>query len=147
MPFQGAPFDRIVTFFEEYNDIDKSLAGQSLKEIHKLTLIAVIEDDKTGTNYKEASLKHQLMILPLSLQIKILESIIPACKLCRQCFEGHPKLDSIDNCPIEKYLFWMKTEATLSTSEKSCRARMDEHFPIFLRGLHEDIDVLSDNFV
>ena len=62
MPFQGAPFDRIVTFFEEYNDIDKSLAGQSLKEIHKLTLIAVIEDDKTDTNHKEVSLKNQLRI-------------------------------------------------------------------------------------
>ena len=138
MPFDGAPFDRLHTFLEEYGESNATLTGLSLKEIHKMTLTAVIEDYLNGTNCKEELLKLQLKTLPLSLQVKLLQSIIPSCNPCRNCFKGHQKFESLGNCPIDRYLFWMKTSTTLSTSEKACTTRLKYHYPMFMGGLHKE---------
>ena len=145
MPFDGAPFDRLKTFFKEYADADKTLAGESLKAIHKITLIAIIADDMNRTNCKENSLKLHLKTLPVSLKIRLLESITPACKSCRECFNGYQKFESIGNCSIDKYLFWMKTETTLSTSTKACKTRLKYHTTMFMSGIHkEDFEKEAD---
>ena len=66
---------------------------------------------------------------------KILNSIIPSCHFCRNCFIGHKRFESLGKCPINKYLFWMKTSTTLSALEKSCTTRMKYHYPMFMGGL------------
>ena len=141
MPFEGKPFDRLTTFLKDYGNPDHSLAGLCLKEIHKMTLTAIIEDDLNNINIKVESFKFQLKSMPNSLQDKLMKSIIPACYFCRNCFNGYSKFESIGNCPVDRYLFWMKTSVTLSATKGSCKERMKYHYPMFMSGLHyEDFE-------
>ena len=105
MPFY---FDYVEHRLQTYKIKGDTLFQQSLKEIHKLALKVIFQNQNSTTRLRLKILKTYLSELPLIVRGSLYLDILPRCSLCRNLLAEGEREFCVRGT-IDKYIFILRT--------------------------------------
>ena len=109
---------------QSYEIKGDTLFQQSLREIHKLALKVIYQNQNSTTRLRLRTLKTYLAQLPLIVRESLYIDVLPRCSLCRNLLVEAESEFCVRGA-IDQYVFILRSGLSLSGH---CYLRVKEHF-------------------